>query len=238
MNKFEKNNQHFFSLRNIIGFIISFICIYWSFANFNLNKFYQYFQSINYYYFIIAIVALIGSVIIRSIRWSLFFKKEELQNLSLLGLFKNEMIGYFGNNIFPLKLGDLLRVSIMSRTTKMSKAYLLGTIALERIIDIMSLAVLTLFFLIFYSNNFEILNLFPEKQIISLKYILICIVLFFIILLGIYSVIKNKKNLINWNLFFSPFKNINNYKKGFTVTILSLAIWFIYLFNIILISYS
>ena len=41
---------------------------------------------------------------------------------------------------------------------------------------------------------FEILNLFPEKQIISLKYILICIVLFFIILLGIYSVIKNKEN--------------------------------------------
>ena len=107
MNIFKKSSQRFSSFRNLAGLIISFGCIYWSFANFNFDEFINYYKSINYFFFIIAIIVLIFSVIIRSIRWSLFFKEEELYNISLFELFKNQMIGYFGSNIFPFKLGDL-----------------------------------------------------------------------------------------------------------------------------------
>ena len=103
--------------------------------------------------FILAIVSLIISVIVRSMRWSLFFKDEEIKNIRVVDLFENQMIGYFGNNIFPLKLGDLLRASIMAKKINMSKSYLLGSIALERIIDIISLLFFSAIVLIFQINN-------------------------------------------------------------------------------------
>ena len=239
--------KYFFSFKNLFGLIISAICIYWSFKNFNFNEFLKYFKSIDYYFFIIAISALIFSVILRSMRWLLFFKKDEIKYLNLLDLFKNEMIGYFGNNIFPFKLGDLLRVFTMSRQTNISKTYLLGTVAIERIIDIASLIIfvcisLALFILItgfypIYTLISSIATLFIG-DFFNLNYLLYYLVGLLLMFGAIFLIIKNNKNLFNWKLFLSPFKNIKSNKKILKVIILSLFIWMIYLFNINLISYS
>ena len=45
------------------------------------------------------------------------------------------MIGHFGNNILPLRLGELIRVYIVSKDWQISKSYVLGTIILERLLD-------------------------------------------------------------------------------------------------------
>ena len=237
MNILKKSSQRFSSFKNLISLIISFGCIYWSFANFNFNEFINYYQSIDYLFFIIAIIVLIFSVIIRSIRWSLFFKEEELYDISLFELFKNQMIGYFGNNIFPFKLGDLLRAFMMSKKNNLSKTYLLGTIALERILDIGSLFLLIILLSIFWGNIDNLIQVYTMYDI-SIISIIGYLIIFFFLLLGVYLIIKNSKYSKNWNIFLSPVKNIKGYKDILNIIILSLSVWIIYLFNIKIISYA
>lgn len=239
MNNIYEFIKYFFSLKNILGFIISFICIYWSFSNFQFDNFIYHIKSIDYYLFILASLFLLISVLIRSIRWRLLFKDEEIKNLNLFELFKNEMIGYFGNNIFPLRLGDVLRASKISVNTKMNQSYLLGTIAAERILDIVSLFILFLFFLIFFWNNPIIYTMLETLcnsiQIYNLFfYIFIFLVLFFIV----YFIFLKNDNLFNWSLFKSAFLNIKGYGKISRIFFFSILIWCIYLLNIIIISHS
>ena len=160
---FIKKINYFFSLRNLLGLLISGLCIYWSFKNFDSNIFINQIKSIDLYLFMLASLLLILTVLIRSFRWLLFFNNEESEKLKIYDLFKNQMIGYFGNNIFPLRLGDLLRVSKMSKVTSMGQSYLLGTVVAERIIDILSL-ILFLFLFIFGSPWIMIKSpaLFPK----------------------------------------------------------------------------
>ncbi len=234
INQFIK---HFFSFKNIIGIFISILCIYWSFTTFEVDKFFNHIKSINYYLFISAVMLLVISVLIRSFRWLLFFSSKEMKELKIILLFKNEMIGYFGNNIFPLRLGDLLRVSKMSSNTKMPQAYLLGTIIAERIIDILSLIIFLLLFLIFSWNNQIILGFFSEFNFVNIVDLSIYLLLLVLVVLIVYFCTKNNK-LFDWSLFALAFLNIKGSKKIFKILLFSLSIWMIYLINIIIISYS
>ena len=227
--------KHFFSPKNLFGIIISGGCIYWSFSNFNLDDFFNHVQSINYYFFILASLLLILSVLIRSFRWMLFFKDGEIKNLQLFELFKNEMIGYFGNNIFPLRLGDVLRVTKISKVTKMSQSYLLGTIVAERIIDILSLLIFLLLIFPFFWNSPIVAKILYEFNFIDFE--IVYIIIFLLLLLFVYVLFK-KTNLIDWNSFVSAFSNLIGFNKIFKIFILSLSVWSIYLLNIIIISCS
>ena len=232
-----KNINYFLSSKNLLGILISLLCIYWSFRNFDSSIFINEIKSINFHLFIFASLLLILTVFIRSFRWLLFFNNEESKSLKLIELFKNQMIGYFGNNIFPLRLGDLLRVSKMSQTASLSPSYLLGTIVTERIVDILSLILLLLLAFPFIWNNEIIVDFFSNLQYLDLNsfYFYIVILLFFLII--IYFLFRNNK-VINWSLFISAFSNIKGYKKIVTIIILSSLIWIIYLINIIIISNS
>ena len=237
MNRINQFIKHFFSFKNIVGIFISIICIYWSFTNFEFDNFLIHIKSINYYSFLFAVILLIFSVLIRSFRWLLFFSPEQIKELKILSLFKNEMIGYFGNNIFPLRLGDLLRVSKMSLDTKMPKAYLLGSIIAERIVDILSLIIFLLLFLIFSWENQMISGAFSEFNFINTADLSIYLLLLVLFILIVYFVTKNNK-LFDWSLFALAFSNIKGSKKIFKILLFSLSIWMIYLINIIIISHS
>tara|TARA_Y100000994_G_C15684107_1_gene438948 strand:+ start:1113 stop:2087 length:975 start_codon:yes stop_codon:yes gene_type:complete len=232
-----KNINYFFSPKNLLGIFVSGLCIYWSFRNFDSDIFINQIKSINIYLFVFAALLLILTVFIRSFRWLLFFNSEESKKLKLFDLFKNQMIGYFGNNIFPLRLGDLLRVSKMSRATSMLPSYLLGTIVAERIIDILSLLLLLLLAFPFIWNHELIVDTFSNLQYIDLNNFYFYIFILLFLSLIIYFLFKNNK-FIDWNSFILAFANIRGCKKIVKIIILSSLIWIIYLLNIIIISNS
>ena len=191
MNGLKKIMVHFFSIKNLLGFIVSGLCLYWSFSNFRLEVFVDHARSINYYLFILTSLFLVFSVLIRSIRWRLFFNDNEFEYLKLYELFKNEMLGYFGNNIFPLRLGDLLRVAKMSKVTGISKSYLLGTIVTERIVDIFSLLLLLLLLLPFFFEHNLIGQLISQLQLVQWGGYLIYILIMFATILVLVFLFRN-----------------------------------------------
>ena len=53
------------------------------------------------------------------------------------------MIGYFGNNILPFRLGELLRTYIVAKDNYLSKGFVFGTVVIERLLDTVTLLLLS-----------------------------------------------------------------------------------------------
>tara|TARA_B100000749_G_scaffold278358_1_gene268919 strand:- start:430 stop:1407 length:978 start_codon:yes stop_codon:yes gene_type:complete len=116
-----------------ILFLISAVGIYFAFQGENFDILWDYLLVVKWHSFMLSVILLIISVVVRAKRWQYILKPVE--HIPLHPLFSSTMIGYFGNSILFFRLGELLRAYSVSvgRTLTVSQAF--GTVILERIID-------------------------------------------------------------------------------------------------------
>lgn len=89
----------------------------------------------------VGMAALIANLVLRSARWATLLLP--LGRFPILSVcFPVYAIGYAANILIPLRAGDLLRAYLFGRACKLSKASVLATIVLERIIDVLALLVM------------------------------------------------------------------------------------------------
>ena len=130
----------------IIGVVISLAGIYWAFKDFDFFDFKQSIQQIELAYLLLATLFLWGSVWLRGLRWKWLFK--ESASPSVASLYRAELIGYFGNNVLPLRLGELLRTYIVGKENNFPKSFVFGTIVIERLMDMLALFLFALILLL------------------------------------------------------------------------------------------
>jgi hypothetical protein len=82
---------------------------------------------------------------VRALRWR--YLTDAVQPIGRVPLFRATAIGALANNVFPLRIGEVVRAYYLGRETQAGRAALFGTIVLERGID--GLAVLLLALAIF-----------------------------------------------------------------------------------------
>ena len=216
------------SISSIISIIISIACLYFFYKEVDsFTVFFQQIQGAEYRYILISIILLCFTVFIRSLRWNVLLGGDK----KLYSLFKIQMIGYFGNNILPLRGGEVLKGFLLGEKENISKSYALSTIIIERFLDMLML----LFF--------GILCIFisPITKIgeTPLYYLLIIIlgtiglfVLFFILISKFFGRIKIIQNFMDKlvlaykSLSFTQFIYVNLY---------GALIWVIYWINVELI---
>jgi hypothetical protein len=129
----------------VLGILISGVSLYYSIItldSLNFNDMFESLYSINYFNIVIGCLLLIFSIIIRSIRWKLFF----IQEIDFKLLFKGQLIGYFGSNILPLRLGEILRTIFVSNQSNFSNPFIFGTITIERTLHLIFLLLLSFLF--------------------------------------------------------------------------------------------
>ena len=117
-------NNLFKILRNqkvLLSIIISILGLYFAFYDFNLVEFNKIIKGLNITYLVLACFALIFSVYIRALRWSGLMNSEN--HIPIFSLFKNQMIGYFGNNILPLRFGEIIRSYLLGKEFALSSSY-------------------------------------------------------------------------------------------------------------------
>ncbi len=124
----------------IIGFIISIAGLWYAFKGVDLQQIKVYLVRADLTYLILSMIVMVSSVIVRAMRWKLILIP--LHTFSLNPLYKSTMIGYFGNGVLPFRLGELLRAYAISRSNSISSSAAFGTILLERLLDLIGLAVL------------------------------------------------------------------------------------------------
>ena len=123
----------FFNFKFIIGLTISIVGLWLAFYDFEYYSFINAMKGTKVIYILLATVMLIVSVWVRSIRWKYLLSHQK--EISTNTLFKTEMIGYFGNNVLPLRLGEALRCVILGKQETLPYSLVFGSIVLERILD-------------------------------------------------------------------------------------------------------
>ena len=218
-----------FNYKSITGLIISVLGLYWAFKKFNFSNFLIIVKDINLFWILSASLILIFSVFIRGIRWKYLFKDRNMLGTSYL--IKASFIGYFGNNIFPLRLGEILRCIVVSKKFKLSKSYVFGTILMERLIDFLTLIFLSI-----------ILYIFSPIQSELYIYTLYFVALTFIACISAILIMKFVNKLETNNKFirlvkstFEGLLSINTDKK-LLIILTSLLIWGLYWIEIFFIQ--
>ena len=75
----------------------------------------------------------IAGIWIRARRWR--HLTDALQPIPQGSLFRATAVGHMGNNLFPLRAGELLRAWVLARDTGAALPAVIGTVVLERVLD-------------------------------------------------------------------------------------------------------
>ena len=95
----------------------------------------------------IAALFLLANLIVRAVRWRVLLTP--VCRLPLFDVFAYSEIGYMANNLLPLRAGEFIRAILMGHRHSVSKSAVLATIAVERVLDILSLLAFVLLVALF-----------------------------------------------------------------------------------------
>ncbi len=94
----------------------------------------------NYVYLIPAVVVYFVGVWFRALRWQ--FLLNPLRHFPVKRLYPVVVIGYAANNLLPMRLGELVRSYYLARQQNFSASSALGSVAVERVFDGLTLIAL------------------------------------------------------------------------------------------------
>jgi uncharacterized protein (TIRG00374 family) len=116
-----------------LGIAISAIFLFVALQGLKLEEVWTYIRAANYLWLIPAIAVYFVAVVVRTWRWGYLLRP--LKRVPVKRLFPVVVIGYMGNNIFPFRIGELLRAYVLKRDEEVSISSSLATIVVERIFD-------------------------------------------------------------------------------------------------------
>jgi uncharacterized protein (TIRG00374 family) len=86
---------------------------------------------------------------LKAIRWRMLIHTAE--SIRVGQLIDPMMIGFATNNLLPFRAGEVIRVVFAGRKLGLSKAYVLATIVMERVLDLLAVAILVAIGLIYFA---------------------------------------------------------------------------------------
>ncbi len=118
--------------RFILSILISLLLLYYVLRHFDLDTTLLVIQQASPAYLFLSLVLLIIAYLIRGYRWMIWEK-----DLKYWDSFRLILIGFMGNNLFPARLGELLRAHCTAQKTgeDYGRTSALASVAIERILD-------------------------------------------------------------------------------------------------------
>jgi uncharacterized protein (TIRG00374 family) len=135
--------------RFTLGLVISAVFIYLAFRKIDFIQMWQALKEANYFWLFPAVGFMFISLWLRAVRWG-YVMEPIKPGIRLHKLFSAMMIGYYGNNVFPLRAGEVLRAYAIGKSAGVSRIAAFATIFVERLIDV--LALLLIGFSVFFHN--------------------------------------------------------------------------------------
>jgi len=114
-------------------------------------------HGVNYWWIVALVGILVFSDYLRGIRWGIMLKPVKA-SMGKTNLFSSVMIGYLLNNLLP-RVGELSRSIALARLESVSVSSVLAATAAERMLDLMTLAILLLLLPVVYESPLG--NVFP-----------------------------------------------------------------------------
>lgn len=193
-------------------------------------------NDVNYFWIVVSLLLGLLSHISRTVRWNLLIEPLG-RKPRILNTFLAVMVGYLMNLALP-RMGEISRCGVIARYEKISFTKLVGTVVLERLIDVlMLLFLLAIVALTQFGQVLEFLKNNPEVnenlQKVVYSPVLISGVLLFLIILWISrhkiresSLMKKAMGFVGQ--FVEGFRSIGKMKKKGAFIFHSVFIWVLY----------
>ncbi|MBM4424116.1 MAG: flippase-like domain-containing protein [Chloroflexi bacterium] len=117
----------------ILGITVSAVFIWLALRNIDLAKAWQALQTANYWWLVPAVAVYFVAVWARAWRWHYLLRP--LKRIPVRAMFPTVVIGYMGNNIYPARIGELLRAYVLKRKENLPVSASLATVVIERVFD-------------------------------------------------------------------------------------------------------
>ena len=127
------------------------IFLYLAFKDTDFSKVVNILENISYGWYILFLFVWFLSHLLRAYRWKIIIGSVK-KNTSLLNLFGATMVGYGINCVVP-RLGELYRGLFLGKWEDISRTSMVGTVVIERVIDLLVLGISVLISISIYSGN-------------------------------------------------------------------------------------
>jgi glycosyltransferase 2 family protein len=117
----------------LLGVAISLFFIWLALRGLEMSRVWGYLRTANYWWILPGIAIYFVAVWARTWRWHYLLRPVKV--IPLVRLFPIVCIGYFGNNVYPARLGEVFRAVALRATEKVSISTSLATIIIERVFD-------------------------------------------------------------------------------------------------------
>ncbi len=216
--------------------------MWYVYRNFDMSEIRNTLQSgVNYWWILLSMIAGLASHFSRTIRWQMLIEPIE-KKTRIANTFFAVMVGYFANLLIP-RMGEISRCGVLSKYEKISVTRLIGTVVVERLIDVIMLVISLLLVL---SLQFNIVKNFLSKNtdITSITKIFTSVWTYAFIasLILLFRIFKKRfartspymklKGL--WSKFSEGFLAIKSIKNKWLFLLHTLFIWVMYFFMIYL----
>ena len=125
----------------IIGVVVTIIALYFIASQLNIELFLEAWATAKYLYVAPAIFFLFIGIVTRAFRWRVLLDNK----LPLLHTFHIMNVAYLVNGVLPLRIGEVARVYLVSRTeSAIPIPTTTGTIIVERLLDLLAVVVMVL----------------------------------------------------------------------------------------------
>jgi uncharacterized protein (TIRG00374 family) len=138
--------------KTVIGVAISALFLFLAFRRVDFHELGWALRGADYRYTIPAMLLVLLSLWIRSVRWR--YLLGPVKKIRLSSLYAATMIGFMANNLLPARLGELVRAYAIGVKERISKSSSLATIVVERILDGFTLLFFLAVILVLYSLSF------------------------------------------------------------------------------------
>ena len=229
----DKKNLNYF-LNFIVSLTIGLSILFFVFKDVDISSYSSRIQKVSYSWFLFAIFISLFEFVVRAYRWNLLleFKYKKLSVYkTTLGL----IISYLSAIILP-RINDIVRCYVLTKTDKVKFSMSIGSVVTERIVDLISVFILSLILLLvefdrFY--NYLMIEVVANAELDNIVYYL---VLIFSICIFLYLFLNKIFKRFD---FYEKFKEkINEFKSGllsifslekkFEFFISTIILWLIY----------
>jgi uncharacterized protein (TIRG00374 family) len=170
-------------LKILTGVCVSIVFIWLTLRQIDIKKSFELIAGVKYFVLIPGVLVYVFTYILRSVRY--YYILLPLKKTKVFDNFPYTIIGFFTNNIIPLRLGDLIRAKITGEHLCVSRSSVLATIVIERLFDV-------IMFVLFFFLIVRVIS-FPE---FIKKYFYILTFVFFICLSIFYIMLTHKNKTL------------------------------------------
>ncbi len=117
----------------LIGFLISAFFIYLALPGLHIGEVMTSLRTANYWWILPGVAVYFVGLWARSWRWH--YTLRHLKPVPLVRLFPLVCIGYFGNNIYPFRAGEVIRSYVLKQQEDIAISSSLATVLIERVFD-------------------------------------------------------------------------------------------------------